>query len=230
MGLISRVSSRTYRFDKMTEPSTTTTSQKFKTLSESINSEFNKNKQTALYLQAKQDVINIIQNVAKLTKTGKDYPNISLWLQGSSVNGFATKGSDADIVLMTGDHKDHPKEVVVPAAFDEDKELKGSWAVEKSSEIESEDLDIEEDEMRNEDNKGSRRKTGAQKRKERKASKVVEEVVKMSESMKSLEIEPLEDKPSTATTKTLPESVKSDEYLKSDESLKSEIKSEIKPE
>merc|ERR1712071_6927 len=147
MGLISRVSSRTYRFDKMTEASiTTTTSQKFKNLSESINSEFNKNKQTALYLQAKQDVMNIIQNVAKLTKTGKDYPNISLWLQGSSVNGFATKGSDADIVLMTGDHKDHPKEVVGPAAFDEDKELKGSWAVEKSSEVESEDLDIEEDE------------------------------------------------------------------------------------
>merc|ERR1712071_609227 len=233
MGLISRVSSRTYRFDKMTEASiTTTTSQKFKNLSESINSEFNKNKQTALYLQAKQDVMNIIQNVAKLTKTGKDYPNISLWLQGSSVNGFATKGSDADIVLMTGDHKDHPKEVAVfPAAFDEDKELKGSWAVEKSSEIESEDLDIEEDEMRNEDNKGSRRKTGAQKRKERKeAAKVVDEVVKMSESMKSLEIEPLEDKPSTATTKTLPESVNSDESLKSDEFLKSEINSEIKPE
>merc|ERR1712166_34536 len=176
MGLISRVSSRTYRFDKMTEASiTTTTSQKFKNLSESINSEFNKNKQTALYLQAKQDVMNIIQNVAKLTKTGKDYPNISLWLQGSSVNGFATKGSDADIVLMTGDHKDHPKEVITGevitgAFFDEDKELKGSWAVEKSSEVESEDLDIEEDEMRNEDNKGSRRKTGAQKRKERKAS------------------------------------------------------------
>ena len=199
----------------MTEPSTTATTQKFKNLSDSITSEFNKNKQTATYLQAKLDVMKIIQTVAKLTKTGKDYPNISLWLQGSSVNGFATKGSDADIVLMTGDHKDL-----------------GSWAVENNCEVESEDLDIEEDEIRNEDNKGRPRKTGAQKRKEKRAAKVeADEVKKMSESMKSLEIEALEDKPSTATTKTLPQSLKSDEFLKSDESeLKSETKTDTKSE
>ena len=76
---------------------------KFKTLTDSIEKEFHKSQPTDAYLQAKQDIIEIIKRTAKTTKIGKNYPDLNIWLQGSSVNGFETKMSDADMVLITGD-------------------------------------------------------------------------------------------------------------------------------